>query len=69
MNKDDRPILDYETPDWPPDEVEPQQPFTSARPDIHRSHERDDPTGGRWLVAAIALIALGVLGALIWSVL
>ena len=34
--KDDRQILNYERPDWTPDEVKRPEPFISARPDIKR---------------------------------
>ena len=34
--KDTRQILNYERPDWTPDEVKRPEPFISARPDIKR---------------------------------
>ena len=34
--KDDRQIINYERPDWTPDEVKRPEPFISARPDIKR---------------------------------
>ena len=34
--KDDRKMIEWERPDWTPDEVKRPEPFISARPDIKR---------------------------------
>ena len=69
--KDTRQIIDYERPDWTPDEVKRPEPFISARPDIkrgrllslvlQRTHQQraTDRKLTAWAIFVCAVLALG----------